>query len=152
MWHAIAVAMSEFETRIDADTLEARIESVRSVALHRHLGLRVEEYGRGASRLVLPATPKALNNVGTLHGGILYAVLDTACYCAGAGMWAANENAVTLDIHVQVLRPGGTHDVELRGWVLKRGRTTLFGKSEAWSDGKLVAAAAVTKSIVALPR
>jgi acyl-coenzyme A thioesterase PaaI-like protein len=85
-------------------------------------------------------------------GPYVYTVLDTACYCAGAGMWAVDENAVTLDIHVQVLRPGGTHEVELRGRVLKRGRTMLFGQSEAWSDGKLIAVAAVTKSIVALPR
>ncbi|MCB0220464.1 MAG: PaaI family thioesterase [Chrysiogenetes bacterium] len=144
--------MSEFQAVIDGEALEKRLESVRTVPFHQFLGLRIEEVSPGSARLTLPASDAMRNNEGILHGGITYALLDVACYCAAAPLFGNDENAVSHDIHVSVLRSAGDQDVELRGRVLKRGRNIIFGESEAWSGGKLIARAAVTKSIVSLKR
>lgn len=144
--------MSEFTAAVDNQILERRIDGVRNVALHKWLGLRIEDYVPGSARLVLPATPAIVNNVGVMHGGVMYAMLDVACYCAAAALWSADENAVSHDIHVQMLRPAGSSDVEIRSRILKRGRNIIFGESEGWSAGKLVARAAVTKSVISLQR
>lgn len=142
--------MSEFQPAIDHETLNKRLEGVRAVPLHRFLGLRIEEVSPGAARLTLPASDAVRNNQGVLHGGVLYALLDVAGYCAAAPLFGPDENAVSHDIHVSVLRGGGESDVELRGRVLKRGRSLIFCESEAWSNGKLLARATVTKSLVSL--
>jgi len=60
-----------------------------------------------------------------------------------------NEEAVTHDIHISVLRPGKLNDKVLyQSKLVKRGRTLCFIDVEASIDGKLIATARVTKSIV----
>ena len=120
-----------------------------SLPLHKFLGVKLKGFREGSGELELKAGQNAVNVAGVLHGGVLYALLDAAAYQGLIPTFHEGENAVTHDIHVSVLRPvmlGET--IRFKGRVLKRGRTTAFTESEAWVNGKLIAVARVTKSIV----
>lgn len=140
------------EARRSEESLRAVRAHLAEMPLHRHLGVELlpTDPGHGHARLVV--TEELANIVGVLHGGVIYTALDIAAYLATVPLLADDENAVTHDLHVSVIRPvsvGAT--VELHGEVRRRGRTLVFADAWAEVDGKLVASARVTKSIVAVP-
>lgn len=121
------------------------------VPLHHFLGIELvrQEPGEAVARFL--AGPNTMNYVGAMHGGVAYALLDVVCYLALAPMLRRGENAVTHDLHVSVLRPvSPDQEVELRGRVVRKGRSLVFCESQAWAAGKLTATARVTKSLVRL--
>jgi uncharacterized protein (TIGR00369 family) len=95
----------------------------------------------------------AQNQAAVLHGGVVTALLDVASYLALLPHLDDGEHAVTHDMSVSLLRPVGAHErVAVVGSVLRRGRAVAFMRAEATVDGRTVAAAQVTKSIVAMAR
>ena len=74
--------------------------------------------------------------------------------CAYSGLISAlgdQEDAVTHDIHVSVLRPVKEgSEVIYKSSIVKRGRTLCFINVEARSNDKLIATARVTKSMIML--
>jgi uncharacterized protein (TIGR00369 family) len=113
--------------RAEAEWLLARCE------LHALLGLELVEWeeGRVAFRFVPPALARA--GEGTpLHGGALAATLDTAATFAVIS--SIGQDASTVDLRVDFLRPG--LDPELR----VEGRTTRAGRRFAFADAAVTAA------------
>lgn len=134
-----------------ADVVRQRINGVLDVPLHRALNMELVRHGDGQARIRIPVRGMALNNVGVAHGGILYVLLDAACYLSVLDSLAPDRNAVTHDIQVSIMRPvpaGAT--LEIEGRVLRMGSRLAFLRGEATSAGKLVAAASVSKSVVDL--
>lgn len=126
---------------------------VAEVEFHRYLGLSIDRVEAGSATLTVPPGTAAANNVGLLHGGILYALLDVVVYLAAMPLLDPTTNAVTHDVHCSVLRPGKAADgVRFEGRVLRAGRSLIFGESEAFCADRLVARATVTKSVVPMPR
>lgn len=143
--------MSDLEAIAPGAVLQRRIEAVRQLALHRHLGLEIEAVEAGRARIRLPAGPAAANPMGVVHGGVLYALLDVACYLAAAPLMDGSEDAVTHDLHCSVLRPArADHNVVFEGRILRAGRSLIFGESTASAEGHTVARATVTKSRIAV--
>lgn len=129
--------------------LERVLPQIRELALHRYLGLGEISAGGGRSRLDIVVGPGNRNPAGALHGGVLYLLCDVACYAALLSELADHEDAVTHDIHVAVLRAAAQGDrVTFTGQVIKRGRTLAFVEARACCADRLLARAAVTKSIV----
>ena len=67
------------------------------------LGMRAKSIGDGRARFELAVEAKHLNPNGTLHGGVVYSLADSAM---GAALFAeldAGEMCVTLEIKVQYL-------------------------------------------------
>jgi uncharacterized protein (TIGR00369 family) len=133
--------------------LNPRIAMVLAIPLHRHLGVEFISAEAGKSLLALPVAPHCENAVGVLHGGILYALSDVASYVALVGMLSAEEDGVTHDIHVSVMRPApaGTR-VLFHAEVRRKGRSLAFIDVEARSDETLIACARVTKSLVPIAK
>ena len=131
--------------------IAARAEVVLAIPLHRFLEIALLDDADPSAGLWFPVGEAAQNNVGVLHGGVVTALLDVASYLALLPSLAPGEAAVTHDLSVSLLRsvPAGSR-VELTGTVLKRGRAVAFLRAEALVDGRLVAAAQVTKTLVAL--
>jgi uncharacterized protein (TIGR00369 family) len=126
------------------------LRGIEAVPLHQFLGMRVVSHDATSSRIELPAGPQALNGAGMLHGGVLYAIGDAAAYTALLGQMNDDEEAVTHDLHVSVMKPvppGST--VRFEGLVERRGKTLAFLSVRVSVDGALVATARVTKSIIA---
>lgn len=130
--------------------MNPRVALVFQIPLHRALGLELLAAEPGKSRLALNVTPACENAVGVLHGGLVYAIADVASYVALVGMLDPEQDGTTHDIHVSVMRPAPAGSrVVFEAEVRRKGRTLAFVDVEASIDGKLVASARVTKSIVA---
>lgn len=130
--------------------LSPRVVRVLDIALHRFLGLALLDESDPRAGIRFSVGDAAVNNGGVLHGGIVSAVLDVACYLAVLPDLADNENAVTHDLTASLLRPVARgSDVCVRGTVLRRGRSVVFLRAEATVGDVLVAAGQVTKTLVA---
>lgn len=130
---------------------EEVLPQVQALALHRHLGIGPIHAAHGRAHFEVRAGEALLNPAGSLHGGVIYTLCDVACYCALLTQLAPDEEAATHDLQVSLLR-GARADQVLRfeGEVLKRGRQLAFGSAQVHANGKLLARAQVTKSILPL--
>lgn len=126
-----------------------RVAAVLDIPLHRFLGIALTDPGRPAAGITLDVGEVALNNQGVLHGGIVTALLDVACYLALLEQLAPQDNAVTHDLSVSLMRPVARgQQVVLAGQVVRRGRSIAFLRAEATVDGVVVAAGQVTKTLL----
>lgn len=117
--------------------------------LHAMLGFELDRAAEGRATAHVSVGPTVTNVAGVLHGGVLYAVMDVAAFCAAVTVLPADTNAATHDLHVSVLRPspaGAT--VALSAEVRKMGKRLMFVDVEAAIDGQVVALARVTKSMI----
>ena len=130
----------------------ARVQAVLDIPLHRFLGVRLLDPDDPAAGIGFPVSAAARNQSAVLHGGVVTALLDVASYLALLPHLDDAEHAVTHDLSVSLLRPvGADEQVAVVGSVLRRGRALAFLRAEATVDGRTVAAAQVTKSIVPAP-
>jgi len=60
--------------------LAGRVRGVLDVALHRFLGITLVDPDDPARGITLVVGDEAVNNTDVLHGGIVTALLDVACY------------------------------------------------------------------------
>ncbi|MFN3641466.1 MAG: PaaI family thioesterase [Gemmobacter sp.] len=88
---------------------KARIarQFVESIPHSRALGMRMDEIGDGRCVLSMAYDPRFVGDpaTGVLHGGVVFALLDTA---AGASVMlhpAAPPGTATLDLRVDYMRP-----------------------------------------------
>ena len=75
--------------------------------------------------------------------------LPAVAYLALEPSLAENEDAVSHDLHISMLKgvmSGQT--VYLKGDLVQRGRRVAFVNAEARADGRLVATARITKTII----
>lgn len=128
---------------------QQRIEAVLNLPLHRHLGVTRLESSDGEAELQFQVDENALNPAGVLHGGVLYMLCDVCAYAGLLSVLEDNEEAVTHDIHVSVMRSAGAGDrVVIRSKLLKRGRSLCFVDISASVGDKVIATARVTKSVI----
>ena len=126
-----------------------RVQAVLDIPLHRFLSVSLLDEADPSAGIAFPVEVAAQNQAGVLHGGVVTALLDVASYLALAPDLADEEHAVTHDLSVQLLRPVSAGSrVEVRGTVLRRGRAVAFLRAEALVEGRPVAAAQVTKTLV----
>jgi uncharacterized protein (TIGR00369 family) len=133
-----------------ADSMfDARVEAVLGIPFHRFLGMELRDVDDPAAGIWFPVAGPTLNPGGLLHAGVIYSLLDVACFLALIRHLGDDEHAVTHDLTVSLLRPVSPGKrVDITGTVLRRGRQVAFMRADAMVDGQVVAAAQVTKSIV----
>ncbi|MCA2214699.1 PaaI family thioesterase [Wangella sp. NEAU-J3] len=94
------------------------------------------------------------NPLGTVHGGVLSTLLDTAAACSVHSTLPAGVAYTTLDLNVKFLRPVTVASGRLccRGDVLQRGRRTALAEARLTDgSGRLVAHATSSCLIFDLP-
>jgi uncharacterized protein (TIGR00369 family) len=82
------------------------------------------------------------NPLGTVHGGVLSALLDTAAACSVHSTLAPGEGYTSLDLTVKFLRPVTVASglLTCEGSVIQRGRRTALAQAHLTDEaGKLVA-------------
>ena len=69
--------------------------------------LRIRALEADAGRVAFECDPdeSLYNPLGTVHGGVACALLDTAAACAGHSTLAVGLGYTSIDLHVQYLRP-----------------------------------------------
>jgi uncharacterized protein (TIGR00369 family) len=102
---------------------------------------------RGRVVVEMPAAEFHDNPLGTVHGGVLSTMLDTAAACAVHSTLAVGEMYTSVDLTVKFLRPVTVDSGLLRceGTVLQRGRRTALAQAQLTDEaGRLVAHATST--------
>ena len=106
--------------------------------------LGLEDFGgeRGAIHVGLVPQTRHYNPIGSVHGGVVATLLDTAAGCSVHSTLAPGELYTSLDLTVKFLRAVTLDSGRLRceGSVLQRGRRTALAQAQLYDEkGRLVA-------------
>ncbi|MCK5769017.1 PaaI family thioesterase [Algiphilus sp.] len=130
--------------------MNARLDRVRALPLHRDLGVQRITSDGGSATLHFTVTDYTVNPAGALHGGVLYTLCDVCAYAALLGVIDDTQEAVTHDLHVSVMSAARLGDeVVVSASVVKRGRSVCFLDVVARVGDRVIATARVTKSLIA---
>jgi acyl-CoA thioesterase len=121
--------------------------------LRRYLGLGLqtaEEPGRASASLVLG--PEHLNPNGTVHGAVLFAMVDTAMGAATMSVLPEGQFCASVDVQLRFVRPASAGELRAEVEVLKKGRTVVHLDGRVHdADQRLVATASGTFTIIGGP-
>ena len=95
------------------------------------------------------------NPLGSMHGGIISTLLDTACGCSVHSTLPAGLGYTSLDLNVKFLRPITLTSGRLTctGTVLQRGRRTALAEAHLTdAQGRLAAHATSTCMLFEIPK
>ena len=94
------------------------------------------------------------NPLGTVHGGVIATILDTAASCAVHSTLPVGVGYTTLDLTTKFLRPVTVDSGKLTcvGTVISRGRRTALGQAQLTDErGRLVAHATASCLLFDIP-
>ena len=138
----------------------SRLDVVRnevlSLPFHQTCELELLSVGDKHSEIRFAVNDFTANPMGALHGGILYALMDVACFFAAVAELPDNQQPVTVETHNSVLRAAKKGEsVIIRARADRIGRTLAAMRAEAYavdedSKERLIATGSVTKSILQL--
>lgn len=102
------------------------------------LGIVIRDIQEGRSEVTMDIKETMLNPIGSIHGGCLFTIADTA---AGAAASSYGYNITTADSSFYYLRAGiGTRSLKASARVIKHGkRLTVVHVEVADQDGKELA-------------
>ncbi len=129
-------------------------DDVLAHPLHRACELELLHAAEGSSELRFQVNDFTASPLGTLHGGILYALMDVSCFFAAASLLSDDQAPVTVETHSSVLRAAKKNEsVLLRARTDRIGRTLAAMRTEAFAvneagEERLIATGSVTKSIL----
>ena len=113
-----------------------------SEGLIKLLGVEREEAADGRAVLILDADDRHLNPYGTVHGGAIATLADSAM---GAAVRAAGvETPATIEMKVTYLEPGQPGRLTASAEVRKKGKRITIVECQVEQDGDLVALALAT--------
>jgi uncharacterized protein (TIGR00369 family) len=97
----------------------------------------------------MPLRQEIKQAAGLVHGGALASLLDSVLVPAIGVTVPQGSTYSTVDLHVQYLAALTDDDAVAEGWIVRQGKSTVFGASEAFaaSTGKLVAKAILTYNV-----
>ena len=112
------------------------------------LGAQLVLVEPGRVAIELPWTAGLSQQHGFLHGGIVAAVLDSACGYAGFTLMPEGTGVLTIEFKINFLAPAKGQRFRMVGQVIKPGRTVTVteGRTYAIDDGreKLIATMGAT--------
>lgn len=113
------------------------------------VGLQVEEVREDYCRMRLPFRAELEQPAGVVHGGAIATILDSVVVPAVGSAYTAEHRYSTVDMHVQYLSALIQEDGIAEGWVIRRGRTTVFCEAEliGGTSGKLIARSLLTYNV-----
>ncbi|NQX10066.1 PaaI family thioesterase [Microbacteriaceae bacterium VKM Ac-2855] len=118
----------------------------------RLMGFTLVSAREGEAVFTCSPDESVYNPIGTVHGGLVCTLLDSACGCAVQSTLEQGLGYTSIDLSVSYLRPIFAHSGELRcvGRVVKPGRRVAFAEAEV-SDGSGRVIARATSSLLVFP-
>jgi uncharacterized protein (TIGR00369 family) len=113
-----------------------------------------ELVGEGHVTFTMRAKEFHYNPIGSVHGGVIATLLDSAAGCAVHSTLPAGWGYTSLDLTTKYLRPATVDSGVLRaeGGVINRGRTTALGEARLFDErGRLLAYASSSCLLFELP-
>ena len=109
------------------------------------IGLRLVAIEPGRARFELDADHRHHNPMGTLHGGILCDIADSAMGMAYGSTLEEGETFTTLELKINFLRPIVSARLFAEGTIVQRGRTVGMTECAVTDEqGRLIAKATST--------
>jgi uncharacterized protein (TIGR00369 family) len=127
-------------------------QRVASSPFHTSMGITVRDVRKGSVELLLDARPDHANLQGTVHGGVLATLADTAAGLAVRSAIPPGSRHVSVNLDVQYLEPAGTGTLRAVGRVVRMGRRIAFAEAEITDTGGATVARAQATIAVAPPR
>lgn len=134
-----------------ADVVREAMANRRPSGLATLLGMETELVEDGRVVFLFEAAEHLANPFGTVHGGIVATVLDSAMGMAALTMTPDGAATTTATLEVKYLRPIATDAGRLRaeGVVVHAGRRVVTAEGRlAGPDGRLLATATTTCLVV----
>jgi len=106
------------------------------------LGMHAVEFEEGHAIFECNPTESLYNPQGTVHGGVLATLLDTAMFCAVHTKLPINVPFTTLEFKISFVRSltAETGPIQARGFLVHMGRSTAIAEGRIEDqDGKLLA-------------
>jgi uncharacterized protein (TIGR00369 family) len=130
--------LSELQPGLDGlGQLRAMLVIGRQPSIHKLLNIALISAESGFVTVVASPGEEHLNPAGTVHGGYIATVLDTACGCAGHSALPAYTAYTTLELKISYHRPVTAQSGKIRA----EGRLLSIGKRAAFTEAKLTDAA-----------
>jgi uncharacterized protein (TIGR00369 family) len=114
----------------------------------QRLGAVVERADDGSARISFEAREEHLNPAGTLHGGVLATLVDTAMGTAVRSTIEDGDVPATSQLTVTYLRPGRPGTVEVTARVRTRGEHLTVCEADVEQDGRSLAHAVATFALL----
>lgn len=123
---------------------QARVrKSFAGQAFMRLIGASIARLEPGVVELAMPGSPELTQQHGFIHGGVVAALLDTACGFAASSLMDAEAGVLTVEFKTNFLSAARGGPLRATGRVRRAGRTVTFVEAEAFAgeggDAKLVA-------------
>ncbi len=112
------------------------------------LGAQVEAADDGSARIAFEVTEEHLNPAGTLHGGVLATLVDTAMGTAVRSATGDDDVPATSQLTVTYLRPGTPGPLVVTGRVRTKGEHLTVCEAEVEQDGKAIGHAVATFALL----
>ena len=112
------------------------------------LGVHSRTADDGTARLELDATERHLNEAGTVHGGVLATLVDTAMGLAARTTTDDEEVPATSQLTVAYLSAGREGRLVVTARVRKRGDSLLLCEADVEQDGRSLVHAVASFAIL----
>jgi uncharacterized protein (TIGR00369 family) len=114
------------------------------------LGMRLTAVELGKVEFTLTTRPEFSNPLGTVHGGVVASMLDSALGCAVHSTLDAGDWYTTLELKVNYTRPARLDGQTLRasGQVVHVGRTSATAEGRVYDNGDKLVAHGTTTCLV----
>jgi uncharacterized protein (TIGR00369 family) len=123
-------------------------EKTGSGGFAQRLGVEVESADDGSARVRFEAREEHLNPAGTLHGGVLATLVDTAMGTAVRSATDDGDVPATSQLTVTYLRPGTPGQVEVTARVRTRGEHLTVCEADVEQDGRSLVHAVATFALL----
>jgi uncharacterized protein (TIGR00369 family) len=124
---------------------QALAAGIQPIPLGRTLGFEVSSVERGRAVIQMETGPEHYNPMGTLHGGVLCAVADSAMGIAHSSLLDEGEASTTLELKINFLRPVWRSKLRAVGAVANAGRTVSLLECDIFDEkDRLIARASCT--------
>ena len=116
------------------------------------MGMKLLSSGDGKSVMQCRIRPVLRNTAGTLHGGVMGALVDMSVATALRSVMDLSRWMTTVEYKVNFLKPVSDGVVTARGTILRLGSTIAVGSTEIRNDqGEVVAFGSATYYILKKP-
>jgi uncharacterized protein (TIGR00369 family) len=113
------------------------------------VGTELASTGEGRAVVEVHAEERHLNPGGTIHGGVVYTLVDVSMAEAlKTTITEGDERPVTIEIKINYLEPGKAGTITSTAQVRKGGKRVTVVEAEVAQDGEVVALATGTYTIV----
>lgn len=102
------------------------------------VGVKIVEIREGYARTELEIRPELLNPIGSVHGGVLFTMIDIT---GGSAAVSHGDNVTTVDADIRYLRPGiGMKKIICEAEEIKRGKKLLVYRLDVMDERKQILA------------